>query len=566
MVVADTVVSLGVLAAFYALLALGMNIKYGHTGLLDFGHVGFYLVGAYTAALFVLPPESGGPDTVYLIGLNLPWIVAALAATVLAGVVGALVALPTLRLREDYLAITVLGVSAIFQRIVQAESWLVNGPDALRGITPPLTGLFPLGGRSVVGAVAIALIGGAIWAVTTWALGRTLMGEELAARADGEGRGVGPSLGHRLHAAATLGTTRFLDPRGSGVLSSIGDLGRGGNMGPALVAGVAVGLVGAVVTYATPVGLLVWGTVISLFTWAVVLIGIHRATVDFGAVDYLLTLALGTGYMLALAPMFFLDSLTVWLPLTVAAFAAVIGATVYLKRNWPGFASSPIRYSILAGLWFGAVWYFPIQVLSSVLAGDLFSAATNLFNNVVWVLSFSGPQPVIGYSRFQLFLFGAILFVALYLMDLTVESPFGRVLRAVRNDEQVVNSLGKDPFMYKIQSMAIGSALAGLAGALAALYFQTLVFTMFAPRVTFIALLMMFLGGVGNNRAMIVGAFLFWAFQTATTQLAGFVAPDLRTHLQAFRFVVMGVLFLALLYYRPEGLMGERSKAEVGGE
>ena len=64
MVVADTVVSLGVFASFYALLALGMNIKYGHTGLLDFGHVGFYLIGAYTAALFVLPPESGSPGTV----------------------------------------------------------------------------------------------------------------------------------------------------------------------------------------------------------------------------------------------------------------------------------------------------------------------------------------------------------------------------------------------------------------------------------------------------------------------------------------------------------------------
>ena len=106
-------------------------------------------------------------------------------------------------------------------------------------------------------------------------------------------------------------------------------------------------------------------------------------------------------------------------------------------------------------------------------------------------------------------------------------------------------------------------ALGGLAGALAAMYFQVLVFTMFAPRVTFIALLIMFLGGVGNNRAMIVGAFLFWAFQTATTELAGFVATDLRTNFQAFRFVLMGLLFLLILYYRPQGLMGERSGAEV---
>jgi len=267
--------------------------------------------------------------------------------------------------------------------------------------------------------------------------------------------------------------------------------------------------------------------------------------------------------MLALAPVYFLESPTLWVPLTLLAFAVVIGTTLYLHRNWSRFAERPFRYGIFTGLWFGAVWYFPLQILSSVQAGQFVVAATTVFNNAVWVLSFSGAEPVIGYSRFQLFLFGAVLFVSLYAMELIVESPFGRVLRAVRDDERVVNSLGKDPFMYKLQSMALGSALAGLAGVLAAIYFQTLVFT---PRVTFIALLMMFLGGVGNNRAMIVGAFLFWAFQSATTQLAGFVAPEFRTRIQALRFVVMGILFLALLYYRPEGLLGERSRTGAGGE
>ena len=579
MVVADTVVSLGVLASFYALLALGMNVKYGHTGLLDFGHVAFYLIGAYTAALFVLPPESGGPDTVYVVGLNLPWMIAAAAAMLLAGIVGAFVALPTLRLREDYLAIAVLGVSVIFQRIVQAESWLVNGPDALRGITPPLTGLFPLGGRTVGGAIAVALIGGAVWAVTTWALGRALEMDGSsgrgsgtgAARADGSGgREPRGTLAGRLHAVATLGTDRLLDdpdaatPGGNRVLSILGDLGRDRHVGSAFLAGAVVGVVGGVVAFIAPVGLLAWGTVVSVFTWLVLLVGLDRYAADFGAVDYAVTLALGAGYMLALAPMFFLDSLVLWVPLTLLAFGVVIGATIYLRTSWSRFASRPFRYGTFVGLWFGAIWYVPIQVLSPLGAGKLAAAATTLFNNTVWMLSFSGTEPVIGYSRFQLFLFGTIVFLSVSLMDLVVDSPFGRVLRAVRNDEQVVNSLGKDPFVYKVQSMAIGSALAGLAGALAALYFQTLVFTMFAPQVTFIALLMMFLGGVGNNRAMVVGAFLFWAFQTATTQLAGFVPPDMRTNIQAFRFVIMGVLFLALLYYRPEGLLGEQSRTEIG--
>jgi ABC-type branched-subunit amino acid transport system permease subunit len=50
----------------------------------------------------------------------------------------------------------------------------------------------------------------------------------------------------------------------------------------------------------------------------------------------------------------------------------------------------------------------------------------------------------------------------------------------------------------------------------------------------------------------------------ATTELAGFVPPDIRENLQALRFVIMGVLFLVLLYYRPEGLLGERSRTGVG--
>lgn len=545
MAVADVLVSLGVLASFYGLLALGMNIKYGHTGLLDFGHVGFYLVGAYTAALIVIPTEAGGPDTVYILGMDMPWAVGVIVAMVLAGVVGVFVALPTLRLREDYLAITVLGIASIFQRIVQAETWLVNGPDALRGYSPPLIGAFPVAGESTIGAAVMAVAGGFIWAVNTWALGR-------ATELESEGGAEGGTIASPLRGLVTFGIEGLLD---------VDDYRR-----TAIAAGAVAGVIGGVVTLFAQAGLVVWGTVVSVLTWLVVFVWVSRLSHGFDVVDYVVTLALGAGYMGALAPMFFLKQFWLWVPLTGLAYAVVIGVTLYLRSNWQPFASGPFTYGLFTGLWFGFIWYVPIQILSSVLAGNWGSVGQTLFDNIVWMLSFSAEVPSIGYSRFKLFLFGTLLLVALYLSELTVDSPFGRVLRAVRNDERVVNSLGKDPFMYKVMSMAIGSALAGLAGALAAMHFQVLVFTMFAPRVTFIALLMMFLGGVGNNRAMIVGAFLFWAFQTATTQLSGFVAAGLRQNIQAFRFVVMGVLFLLLLYYRPEGLMGERAAAEVGGE
>jgi len=578
MAVADVVISIGVIASFYGLLALGMNIKYGHTGLLDFGHVGFYLVGAYTAALFAIGPDVPNDFTQYLFGLNMPWLVAAAAGTLLAGIVGAFVALPTIRLREDYLAITVLGVSVILQRIVQAESWLVNGPDALRGYNQPLKGTFPLSGQTSLGFtldglvvfLILVLILGGLWGVLTYALGRIV---ELGGDRDGDSK----TLVARLHLVVSLGYDRLLEGRRkgsgnpeheneSGGLSAVAGLGAGRHVGSAVFAGLSVGVVGAILILTTSFGLLAWGIVVSVLSWVVVLVALYRYLFDFRPVDYGATLALGAAYMLAFAPVFFLDSDVEGIPLTLIAFGLVIGTTYYLQHNWSRFAARPFEYGVVSMLWFGVIWYLPLQILTPLQNGSIGTVGTILFESVVWVLSFSQAEPTIGYSRFLLFLFGTIVLASLYVSELTVRSPFGRVLRAVRNDEQVVSSLGKDPFLYKVQSMAIGSAFAGLAGALAAIYFQALVFTNFAPRVTFIALLMMFLGGVGNNRAMVIGAMLFWSFQTATAQLSGFVAPELRTRVQAFRFVIMGTLFLLLLYYRPEGLLGERSAAGVDNE
>lgn len=577
MAVTGVLISIGVISLFYALIALGLNIKYGDTGLIDFGHVAFFLVGAYTAALFTLPPDMPGDFQKYLIGLDLPWVVGALAAMLLAGVVGAFVALPTLRLREDYLAITLLGVSVIFLRIVQVESWLVNGPDALRGIKQPLVGVFPVAGQSVAGAVASLFIAAGLWAGAAYVLGRTV-------EKSPDERPSEEMLAERLYTITTLGIGRLLRMQNASnpaprnrVLAAVpyfGDRGTGSTAksGPsydrssALLAGVVVGIVSCLLTLYTTVGLLAWGTVISVLTWLVLIVGVNRYTAEFGAVDYLITLALGTAYMLSLAPVYLLESDVVGIPLTLLAIAAVIGATIYLRRHWPLFSHRSFKYGALTGLWFGTVWYVPLQILSAIQRGAFQAAATRVFHNVVWVLSVSGPQPVIDYSRFLLFMFGAVTFGAIYVSNLIADSPFGRVLKAIRNDEQVVNSLGKDPFMFKVQSMAVGSAFAGLAGALAAVYYQTLVFTMFRPVVTFIAFLIIFLGGVANHRGMIVGAFIFWAIQIGTVQLTGFVDPSLASRVQAFRLVLMGLIFLLILYYRPQGLLGKRSPTEVSDE
>jgi len=136
--------------AIFAVFALGLNVQWGYTGIFNFGIVGFFMVGAYTSALVTKEPSSnefvryvGGLNLAERLGpLNLEgltgFVIGALAAAVVSGIVAFLVAIPTLRLREDYLAIATIGIAEVFRRIAIEEEGLVNGTRGLTGIPRPL--------------------------------------------------------------------------------------------------------------------------------------------------------------------------------------------------------------------------------------------------------------------------------------------------------------------------------------------------------------------------------------------------------------------------------------------
>ncbi|ERG95019.1 branched-chain amino acid ABC transporter permease [Haloquadratum walsbyi] len=564
MAVADVVVSFMLLVSIYGILALGLNVKYGHTGLLDFGHVGFYLIGAYTSALFVLGPDDPTDFTVYVIGLgDIPilgsWVTAILAGTILAGIVGGLVTLPTIRLREDYLAITVLGISVIFQRVIQSETWLANGPDALRGYSPPLQGSFPVTGETIVGAVLLGLIVFVAWGLTTAVLGMISTSTLATATSMTSDKSISSSrFRDRLYNLTTFGFTRA-DAIAQQVPRA------------AAVAGTIAGILAAVTVFTAGITLAV-GVIVSLYTWIVAAVAIREHYVDLPQTAITTGVVLGTGLLLALIPLPILKAVGLKIIITVSALAALVGVYYYTTTRIDVLSNHRLAIIGVGSLWFISLWYFVLPTLGPLGSGDIAGATQTLFQNIVWLLRFGGDVGVgyaivgigeltvkVDYPRFQLAGF-VLFFVGLYaIVERTVESPFGRVLRAIRNDETVVKSLGKNPFTYKLQSMVIGSALGGFAGALWAMYAQGLTFTTFAPRVTFITLLIMFVGGAGNNKGMIVGAALFWAFQQATTQLAAFFPPAIRVNIQSFRLVVVGVLFLIVLYYLPEGLLGSRT-------
>lgn len=115
----------------YAMVALGLNIQWGMTGLINLGQVAFFAIGAYTSALLLLH--------------GAPFLAALAAAGAAAGTAGALVAVMTPRLREDYLAIVTLGFSEIVRLILLNEKWLANGPDGIHSIPQPRGDWLPVG-------------------------------------------------------------------------------------------------------------------------------------------------------------------------------------------------------------------------------------------------------------------------------------------------------------------------------------------------------------------------------------------------------------------------------------
>ena len=133
-------VSIGIVVLIYALLAIGLNLQYGETGLINFGHVAFFAIGAYTSALLSLKGIS--------LWLTFP------AAAVVAGLAAIPLGMAALRLREDYLAIVTLGFSETTRLVIQQEEWLTRGVQGLPGIPA----LFASAGTSMRNLLQLGLL------------------------------------------------------------------------------------------------------------------------------------------------------------------------------------------------------------------------------------------------------------------------------------------------------------------------------------------------------------------------------------------------------------------------
>jgi ABC-type branched-subunit amino acid transport system permease subunit len=142
-----------------------------------------------------------------------------------------------------------------------------------------------------------------------------------------------------------------------------------------------------------------------------------------------------------------------------------------------------------------------------------------------------------------------------------VRQPWGRVLRAIREDEDAAAALGKNVVSYKLQALALGGAVGGIAGLLYAFQFGFFGPSDFDPLTTLIAFMVVILGGLARNWGVTIGAAVYGVLYAATRFLNfapfSYFGSAERAYL---RLIVVGVVLVALMAFRPEGIFGRREE------
>lgn len=570
-------VTLGTLAALYGLLALALNIKFGETGILDFGHAAYYLIGAYLAVLVVIAPPGSFDLQEFLIGFNmqqvfidltgvtlfggLGWVMAITVAIIAAGFVGLVVALPAIRLRADYLAIALLGVGVIAFRVAQSEKWLFNGPDNLRGYDRPFNDLLPLPGDTASADVLLGLVIMLVWLMILVMLVRVDLLDEFD---DRKGRLIDRllwvlSLGGGYWAVRRIRKRRHDTPNRERPSTAV-------EYRPLYGVTALYGLIAAVLSFVgfgSEAILLFFGFG-SLLVWAVFGLKVREHYVGYTRRSALAGLAMALGLIIAITPtrqLVDFDGSIAYVGAFVSmGLLAVYGYAIYWGYyHWDRF-DIPGNYLGIIGiglLWLLGIRYFIVPVLNSATIASMIQSTQE---NIFWLIDF-GIEPLdaeIDYRRFLLFLITAATMASYFMLESLRTSPYGRVMRAIRDDENVAMSLGKNTFYFKVQAMVIGGGFAGLAGALGAVHHRSIGYTHFHPELTFFIFLAVILGGKANNKGVILGAAFYWLLVRGTSELADMFPGILGSRIIILNNAIIGLMLVLVLYYKPAGIWAEQ--------
>jgi len=258
------------------------------------------------------------------------------------------------------------------------------------------------------------------------------------------------------------------------------------------------------------------------------------------------------------------------------------GVGAYVSALATKRGGAPIVVGLAAALALTALAGVAMAMVTARLRGDYLAIITLGFSEVVrliasneiWLTNgtdgISGiPGPWRGRvtpATFNvIFLLIALLAVGAVLLVLqrVRHSPFGRVLRAIRDDDQVAAVAGKHVIRFKVEAFAVSAGILGLAGALWGHYTSYIAPEVFVPLLTIYVVLALTAGGTGNNWGAIVGAFLVVFFLEATRFATGWLPGLKPVQVAAVRELLIGASLLVVLRLRPAGLLPERIPREA---
>jgi branched-chain amino acid transport system permease protein len=255
---------------------------------------------------------------------------------------------------------------------------------------------------------------------------------------------------------------------------------------------------------------------------------------------------------------------------------------------------------VKAGLsfWLAIALGIPIAIVAALVIGlaslrlrsDYFAIATLAFAEIVryvadnWERLTGGALGLYGYTNSwasfsrevdgwlghlgigQVFLLPLLLvslivfLLATALVTLLVRSPWGRVLNAIREDEDAARALGKSTLVYKLQSLAIAAVLAAIAGYIAGLNIALLSPQSFDPVVTVYGYVIVILAGLGSYAGVVVSSAFLLLLLEALRYLD---LPLSDERVAALRFIILGAVLMALVIFRPQGLFGKREELRL---
>ena len=303
----------------------------------------------------------------------------------------------------------------------------------------------------------------------------------------------------------------------------------------------------------TSVGILA-GTYV-LFTLGLQLNVGYTGIVNFGQAGFMAIGAYAMGVLVVKAHWSF------WLALPTAVFIAIgFGLLV-------GLPSLRLRADYFAIATIAAAEIVRITALNlrDVTGGNQglfgFDESWNSLSDQIdsWLRSLGWSDPE---QLFPLFLVVWVTaLIATVLLHFATKSPWGRVLRAVREDEDAARALGKNTLAYKLQSLAIAATLGALAGFFVAINLNFLTPEAFLPAFTFIGYAVLVLGGLASYWGVAAGAIIMWTILEGTRFIDLPISAEREA---AVRFMIVGLVLILLMAFRPQGIFGKKEEMVLG--